>query len=103
MNSDVIMDIFTSGLVLIPIFIMAMPDWSAKVLPSSGGKLQLLSFPMTIYLIFIAGLGSNFIGQFVVCISLVYFFYLYAAALTCLQQNQSTQNSKYNKNLKSDS
>lgn len=103
MYNEVVMDIFISGLVLIPIIIMAMPESANKLLSLSGGKLQLMFFPVTIYLIFVSGLGSNLLGKIIVGIALTYFFYLFAAALTALKSTQAELKSKDNKNLKSDS
>ena len=103
MYSEVIMDIFISGLVLIPIIVMVMPEWGDKLLSWSGGKLQLALFPVSIYIIFISGFGSNLLGQISVGIALTYFFYLFAAALAALKSTQTEWKSKYNANLKSDS
>jgi hypothetical protein len=82
---------------------MALPEWGEKLISLSGGKLQLLSFPLTIYIIFLSGIGSNLIGKLVLGVSLACFLYLYAAALVALKSSQTEWNSKYNKNPKSDS
>ncbi|TWX63345.1 hypothetical protein [Colwellia sp. C1TZA3] len=89
MDGDVVLDIFISGLVLIPVIIMAIPKQVDRLLSLSGGKLQLTFFPITIYIIFLSGLGSNLLGQTVVGIALMYFFYLFAAALVALKSRQA--------------
>ena len=89
MNGDVILDIFISGLVLIPALVMFLPIRGDRLLSLFGGKSQLAFFPITIYIIFLSGIGSSLLGQLTKGIALMYFFYLFAVALVALKSSQA--------------
>ncbi|MBU2923365.1 hypothetical protein Q4530_15035 [Colwellia sp. 1_MG-2023] len=87
MSGNFKLDIFIVCLMFIPIIIQFIPVVS-KLLISSNKQFRfsLLSFPPSLYIIFLSGLGGNLLGQIVVGLAFVIFFVSYAAALSYLFQ-----------------
>jgi hypothetical protein len=81
------LDIFIVGLMFIPIIIQFIPIISKLFISSNKhSHFSLLSFPPSLYIIFLSGLGGNLLGQIVVGLAFVIFFVSYAAALSFLSQ-----------------
>lgn len=86
MSGNLKLDIFILGLMLIPIIIQFVPVVSGLFINSEKTHFSVISFPPSIYIIFLSGFGNNLLGQVIVGLAFIVFFCTYAAALSYLVQ-----------------
>ncbi|KAA8601638.1 MULTISPECIES: hypothetical protein [Pseudoalteromonas] len=87
MSGNLKLDIFIVGLMLIPIIIQFVPVVSGLFINSEKKThFSVISFPPSIYIIFLSGFGNNLLGQVIVGLAFIVFFCTYAAALSYLVQ-----------------
>jgi len=91
MRDDIVLDIFIFGLVLLPALILLMPISAGKIFKIPDLKGQLPMFSITISLIFLFNFKANLLGNIIIGVSMLYFFYLYGAAISSLKSQEVKQ------------
>jgi len=84
MNSEIKIDIFFAGLLLIPVLVQAIPFFKNKLVKLSQGKsFSVLSLPISAYLIYDISI-ENLFGLIGFSVAYFVFFLTYAAAISLL-------------------